>query len=204
MLTAERPKLLRFVVVFFLLFALLAWPFAFVGRGYRSLICGVGNRLVLSSAHTPYVGRLVPNPRADLEWHVFAVVWNQTTNSLAADFDIDVHQTFHLPTAVFGALALAGKFTWGGKRTVVNLLVAIAALQLRGALQFVHLERSVVDAAHAGLSDVLLVLANRSLVTPLSMAFVLPLILWFCLFRTSLVQRTTAARLPRQRARSRG
>ena len=187
MLAAGRGRLFRFAVLFFSLLALLAWPFAPVGRGYRSLICGVANRLVLSSADTPYFGRLVPNPRSGLDWHVIAAVWNQSTQSVVAQFDIDVHQTFYLPIAVFCALTLAGKWTWGGKRVFLNLLIGTMLFQLRGTLQFVYLERSIVDAAHAHLSDVLLVLVNRSLVTPLGTAYALPLILWFALFRRSIL-----------------
>lgn len=188
MLATRGGKLLRFAVLFLPLLALLAWPFAPVGRGYRALICAIANRLVLSSGHPPYVGRLVPSPRSDLDWHVIAAVWNQTTRTVDAQFDIDVHQTFYLPTAVFCALTLAGGLTWGGKRVALKLLIGIVLFQLRGTLQFVDLDRSIVDVAHARLSDVLLVLVNRSLVTPLGMAFALPLLLWFGLFRKSLVQ----------------
>ena len=168
------------------LLALLAWPFSLVGRVYRSLICGMANRLFLSSVHHPYVGRLVPSPRPDRPWHVVAIVWNLTTKSVEARFDIDVHQTFYLPTAFFCALTLAGSCIWGGRRVALKLLVGIVFFQLRGTLQFVDLDRSIVDAAHASLSDVILVVVNRSLVTPLGMAFALPLLLWFGLFRSSL------------------
>jgi hypothetical protein len=182
----SRARLLCFALLFFPLLTLLAWPFSLVGRGYRSLICGAANRLVLSSAHHPYVGRLVPSPRPDQPWHVVAAVWNLTTKSVEAQFDADVHQTFYLPTACFCALTLAGSCTWKGKRVVLKLLIGIAFFQLRGTLQFVDLDRSIVDAAHANVSDVILVVVNRSLVTPLGMAFALPLLLWFGLFRSSL------------------
>jgi len=178
---------LRFAVLFVPLFALLAWPFASVGRGYSSLICGTANRLLSSSA--PRVGRLAPNPQSGFEWHLTAMVWNQTTQSVEAQFDVDVHQTFYLPTALFTALTLAGKWTWGAKRVVPKLLMGVALFQLRGAVQFLELDRAGVDAAHARLSDVLVVLANRGLVAPLGMAIVLPLLVWFGLFRRSLVHR---------------
>ena len=173
-------------MLFIPLLAVLAWPVASVGRGYCSVICGARSVLAPPSAHARFVGRLVPDARPGREWHATAAVWDQTTRAIVAQFDVDVHQTFYLPMAVFIALTLAGRWSWGGKRVVVKLLLGIVVLQLRGTLQFVDLERIVVDAPHARLSDVLLVLVNRSLVTPLSMAIAFPLLLWFGLFRRDL------------------
>ena len=71
----------------------------------------------------------------------------------------------------------------------MKLWVGVAILQLRGALQFVALERTMVDVAHANLRDVILVIVNRSLVTPLGMAFAMPLLLWVVLFARNNLRR---------------
>ena len=193
----------RFGLLFAPLLTILAWPFAFVGKAYRSLVCGAANRFVLSSAQTGHVGRMLPDLRPGREWHAIAAVFDQSTGAVEAQFDVDIHQIFYLPTAVFCALALAGYITWGGKRTAMKLLLAVAFFQLRGALQFVRLERVVVDLAHARPLDVFLVVVNRSLVAPLGMAFALPLLLWLGLFRRSVVDNMAADQSPSSNRRAR-
>ena len=187
MRTFGRTKFARFAVLFVPLFVILAWPFAFVGRGFRSCVCSVANRFVLSSTQTDFVGQLLPDLRPGVEWHAMAAVFNRSTGSLAAGFDIDLHQIFYLPTMFFCALTLAGYWTWGGKHLVLKLLAGFAIFQLRGSLQFVRLERLVVDVALARPLDVFLVIVNRSLVAPLGMAYALPLLLWFGLFHRSVI-----------------
>ncbi|MGB8299035.1 MAG: hypothetical protein WCG85_26690 [Polyangia bacterium] len=186
MLTTDKRRLLRFAVLFLLLFALLAWPFPFVGRGYRSFVSSAVDGLVFSSAHT-HVARLVPNQRPGFAWYLTTEVWNQVSKSVEAHFDVDVHHSFCLPTAVFIALTLAGKFTWGARRIVLKLLIGILLLQLLGAVRFIALERSIAGIQF-GAVDLFLMLVNRSLAAPLGMAFAVPLILWFGLFRKSFLQ----------------
>ena len=187
MTTFGRTRGARFAVLFVPLLIILAWPFALVGRGFRSCLCSVANRFVLSSTQTDFVGRLVPDVRPGVEWHAVAAVFKKSTGSLEAGFDVDLYQIFYLPTAVFCALTLAGFWTWGGKHMVLKLLAGFAIFALRGSLQFVRLDRLVVDAALACPLDVFLVVVNRSLVAPLGMAFALPLLLWFGLFHRSVV-----------------
>jgi len=186
----HKRALWRFFAIFCPLLTVIAWPVSFIGRGYRLLVCYLGNALVVSSSGDGrYVGRLVANPRSGFEWHLDAIVFEVTTRSTAAQFDIDLHQTFYLPTAVFLALAVAGRCSWGARGFAMKLWVGVAILQLRGALQFVALERTMVDVAHANLRDVILVIVNRSLVTPLGMAFAMPLLLWVVLFARNNLRR---------------
>ena len=199
----SKARFTCFVVRFLPLLVMLAWPFAAVGSGYRSIVCGAANRFVLSSPQTGHVGRLLPDLRPGLEWHAIAAVFDRSTRSVEAQFDIDIHQIFCLPTAVFSALILAGYWTWGGKHMATKLLGGVALFQLRGALQFVRLERIVVDPALAGTLDVLLVVVNRSLVAPLGMAFAQPLLLWLGLFRRPVVESTPGDQSPSSNRRAR-
>ena len=180
----------RFAMLFLPLFAVLAWPFPSIGRGCRFLVCGAINGMIMNSTRTSRVARLVPDQRSGFEWHCVVAVWNQTTRSVEEQFPVDVHQVFYLPTSVFIALTLAGKYTGGSKRVVLKLLIGMALIQLRSTLPFIARERIVVGIAQDGLFDLLLFLVNRSLVAPLGMAFALPLLLWFGLFRRSLVRGT--------------
>jgi hypothetical protein len=106
-------------------------------------------------------------------------------------FPVDIHQVFYLPTILFAALTFVGKYTWGGKRVFVKLLVGITLFQLRPLVPFIARERMVVGLSHGGVFDLVLLLVNRSLVAPLGMAFALPLLLWLLLFRRSLVRGAT-------------
>ena len=189
MLETGKLRLRRFVLIFLPLLLVLLWPFPLVGRGYRFLLSGTVNGLVFDPTLTPSVVRLVPNPRPGSGWYLITAVWNKTTNSLESQFDVDVYQAFYLPTAVFIALTLAGRFTWGGRRLVPKLLIGVFLFQLRGSLRFIALERAIAGVRY-GSVDLLLILVNRSLVAPLGMAFALPLLLWFGLFRASLVGKT--------------
>jgi hypothetical protein len=179
-------RLGRFAIAWLVLLAVAAWPFAFVGRGYRLLVGGAVNGLIFHSPTAPSVARLTPDARPDHAWYLKTTVSQRTTGKVEGQFDVDVYQAFYLPTAVFIALTLAGRLTLGGKRAVLKLLLGIVLLQLRGWLRFIALERALSGISY-GPVDLLLLLANRSLVAPLAMAFVLPLILWFALFRRSLV-----------------
>jgi hypothetical protein len=182
-----RRKVLRFACVLTALLIILNSPFSFIGRGYCSLVCGAVNGLVLTSTHTPKFGQLVPDQRSGFEWEAIAAVRNQTTRSVASQFNVDVHHLFYLPTVVFLALTLAGQITWGGRRVVARLLVGVLLLHLRGTLPFIALERGTTGVWHDGLVDMFLVLVNESLLAPLGMTFALPLLLWFALSRKSLV-----------------
>ncbi len=182
-----RRKVLRFACVLTALLIILGWPFSFIGRGYCSLVCGAVNGLVLTSTHAPKFARLVPDERSGFEWEPIAAVRDRTTKSVNWQFNVNVHHLFYLPTVVFVALTLAGKCTWGGKRLVAKLLVGVLLLHLRGILPFILLERSATGVARDGLVDMLLVLVNESLLAPLGMTFALPLLLWFALFRRSLI-----------------
>ena len=182
-----RRRVLRFALVWTALLGVLGWPFSWVGRSYCSLVCETVNALVLTSTHTPKFAQLVPDQRPGFEWEAIAAVRDQTTKSVVWQFNVDVHHLFYLPTSVFVALTLAGRCTWGGKRLVAKLLLGVLLLQLRGMLPFVSLERTATGVAHDGLVDMLLVLVNESLLAPLGMTFALPLLLWFALFRRSLI-----------------
>jgi hypothetical protein len=185
----DRRKQLRFLILFLCLFALLGWPYARLGRGYRLLVCRAVNALIMNSTQTTSVARLLPDERPGFEWHAVIAVWNQTAKALEAKFPIDLHQPFYLPTAAFVALTLAGQRAWGGKRVLLKLLLGIILFQLRPLPIFLVRERAVVGVfQYDGLFDVLLVILNRSIIAPLGMAFALPLFVWFGLFRRSFVQ----------------
>lgn len=182
-------KPLRFLILAMLLLTVFGWPFARIGSSYVSLVCRAVNGLVMNSTQTPMVARLVPDPRPGFEWSAIIAVWNQTTKSLEAKFPIDIHQLFYLPTVFFTALALSGRWACGNRRIFAKLLLGIALFQLRPIPLFISRERAVVGVFQDnGLFDVLLVIASRSLVAPLSMAFALPLFLWFGLFRRCFVR----------------
>jgi hypothetical protein len=178
----------RFAVLLVPLLVILGWPSALVGRGFRSLVCGAIDSSIMNSTQTPKVARLVPDERLGREWHAIVAVWNQSTRKVEERFPVDLHQLFYMPAAVFTALTLAGKWTWDSRRTPWKLLAGIALFQLRPIPIFVARERAVVGLFQSdGLFDVLLVLFNRAVVAPLGMAYVLPLVLWFGLFRGSIV-----------------
>jgi len=177
--------ILRFALLFLVLFALLAWPFAFVGRGYRFAVGGAINGLILGERTNSAMVRLVPNQQPGFEWYLITTILSPTTGTVESQFDVDVYQAFCLPTAVFVALTLAGRYAWGGNRFVSKLLVGILLFQVRGSLRFIALERAVAGIEY-GSVDLVLLLVNRSLVAPLGMAFALPLLLWFGLYRRSL------------------
>jgi len=187
MIKPGTRTILRFTILFLVLFALLAWPFAFVGRGYRFAVGGAINGLILEERTTSAMVRLVPNEQPGFEWYVITTILNPTTKSVESQFDVDVYQAFYLPTAVFVALTLAGRYTWGGRRVVLKLLVGVFLFQLRGSLRFIALERAIAGIEY-GFVDLVLLLVNRSLVAPLGMAFALPLLLWFGLSRRSLAR----------------
>jgi hypothetical protein len=187
MIKSGARTILRFSILFLVLFALLAWPFTFLGRGYRFAVGGAINALILGERNTSAMVRLVPNEQPGFEWYLITKILNPTTKSVESQFDVDVYQAFCLPTAVFAALTLAGRYTWGGQRVVLKLLVGIFLLQLRGSLRFVALERALAGIEY-GFVDLVLLLLNRSLVAPLGMAFALPLLLWFGLSRRSLAR----------------
>ena len=186
-MTAGKRRLLRFGVPFLLLFLVLSWPFAFVGRGYRSLVCGAINAFVLKSTQTPRVARLVPDGRPDAEWHAIYVVWNQVEKSTEEQFDIDIHQLFYVPTAFFAALTLATRFAWSSKHMVAKLILGLALFQLRAVLPFMAQERAVIGVADRGWFDPALLLVIQIVVKPLGMAYALPLFLWFGFFRRSVL-----------------
>jgi len=186
-MTAGKRRLLRFGALFLPLFVILSWPFGWVGRGYRSLVCGAVNGWVLKSTQTSRVARLVADRRPDAEWHAVYVVWNQVEKSTEEQFDIDIHQLFYLPTAFFAALTVAARFTLKGKPMVAKLLLGIALLQLRGMLPFMAQERAVIGVANHGWFDPALLLIIQIVVKPLGMAYALPLFLWFGFFRRSVL-----------------
>jgi hypothetical protein len=186
-MTCGGLRLIRFLVLFLVLSMSLCWPFAPVGRRYVPLVCFALNGLVTNSTQTPMIARTLPDERPGFEWSAIIAVWAQTTKSLEAKFPIDIHQLFYLPTAVFAALALSSKWAFGNQRILPKLLVGIALLQMRPIPLFLSRERAVIGLFRPdGLFDVILVVASRSLVAPLGMAFALPLLLWFGLFRRSL------------------
>ena len=157
----------------------------------------------MNSTQTPKVARLVPDGRSGREWHAIVAVWNQSTRTVEERFPLDLHQLFYLPAAVFSALTLAGKWTWGGKQTLLKLLIGITLFQLRPISIFIARERAVVGVfQYDGLFDVVLVLVNRSLVAPLGMAYALPLFLWFGLFRRFIVSSPTISSLPSRHNRA--
>ena len=186
MLGEDKRRRLRFALLFLLVFAVLAWPFPLIGRGYRGMVSSAVNGLVFDPTLPRTVVQLVPNQRPGFDWYLTTAVWNQNTRSVESQFDVDVYQAFWLPTAVYIALTFAGRFAWGGKRLVLKLLIGILLFQVRGCLRFIALERAVAGLEY-GLVDLLLLLVNRSLVAPLGMAFALPLLLWFGFFRGSFI-----------------
>ena len=187
-MTKSKRRIFHFALLFLPLFLLLSWPFSWVGRGYGAFVCGAVNGLVLNSTQTPRVARLVPSGRPNADWHATYVVWNQGTKSVEEQFDIDIHHLFYLPTVFFAALTLAAGKIWGGRHLVAKLLMGAVLFQLRGMLPFIAQERAVIGVADHGLFDPALLLAIQIVVKPLGMAYLLPLLLWFGLFRRSLVQ----------------
>ncbi len=197
MTAGRRRRPLCFAVLLIPLLIIFAWPFDLVGRGYRSLVCNAINGSIMNSTLTAKVARLLPDPRPGPDWRAIVAVWNQTTRSIEERFPLDLHQLFYLPAAVFSALTLAGKWTWGGKRVVWKLLIGVALFQLRPIPIFVARERAVVGVfQYDGAFDVFLVLFNRSLVAPLGMAYALPVLLWFGLFRRSIASAARTSTLP--------
>jgi hypothetical protein len=186
-MTVGSRRRLRFVVLFLPLSLVLSWPFAFVGRNYSSLVCGAINALVLKSTRTPRVARLVPDRRPGAEWHAFYVVWNQVAKATEEQFDIDIHQLFYLPAAFFTALTLAARFAWSSKHVIAKLLLGLALFHLRAMLPFIVQERAVIGVADHGWFDPALLLVIQVVVKPLGMAYALPLLLWFGLFRGSIL-----------------
>ena len=125
MIAIGERRLLRFAAIFLPLLSILAWPYPFLGRAYRFVVCRAINDMVMNSTDTPRVARLVPDPRTGFEWHGVVAVWDQNANSVQEQFPVDIHQTFYLPTVVFAVLTIAGKFTWGGRQVPLKLLVGI-------------------------------------------------------------------------------
>jgi len=173
----------RFLMAFLPLMVVLAWPFAFIGRPYQALERGVVNSVILNSTTTPIVARLVKDPRPDHDWITVAAVWDQANKLFRDRIEIDIHQLFYLPTAVFLALVLAEKWRFGGRRTALKLVLGILSFQVRGWVPFMALEQSITGANHSGASHLVLALVNKSLVAPLGMAYAMPLFWWLGLSR---------------------
>ena len=185
--TGKRPHL-RFAALFFISFAVLAWPLSFHGRAYRFLVSSAVNGVVFTSAEPPGMARLVPDRRPGFEWYLTATIPRPSGPLAESHFDVDVYQAFCLPTAVLVALTLAGSSAPRGKRVLLKLLSGILVLQLRGSVRFIALERALAGIDY-GSVDLVLLLVNRSLVAPLGMAFAFPLLLWIGLFRPTFIRR---------------
>jgi hypothetical protein len=184
-----RRKLLRFGSILVPAFALMAWPFAFVGRGFRHFMCWGVNGLILNPADAPDVARLLPNLKPGRDWHATAAVWNQPTQILGFKMDVDLHQSAYLPLALFTALSVAGRATLGRRYFSIRLqLLGIALLVARSSLRYVLLRRNADGFPHRDPLDLLLQIANLSLGAPLGMAYAFPLILWIVLFRKAVAE----------------
>lgn len=185
---SRKRKSTCFLLILLPLLLGLTWPISRIGSAYRAVLCRWVNRAIMNSTHTSDVVRLVEDPRPGHDWHAVAALWNQDSHSVGATFDVNIHQTNYLPTAVFVALMVAGKFAWGTRFLVMKVLFGVLLFQMRGLLPLVALERAVNGTAHAGPLDLLISLVDRSLVSPLGMAFALPFLLWFGLCRRDLLR----------------
>ena len=186
--TTGKRQQVRFAALFFISFAVLAWPLSLHGRAYRFLVASAVNGVIFNSAASAGMARLVPNRRAGFEWYLTAAISSPSGPLAESQFDVDVYQAFCLPTAVFVALTLAGSSAPRGKRVLLKLLSGILVLQLRGSVRFIALERALAGIDY-GAVDLVLLLVNRSLVAPLGMAFAFPLLLWIGLFRPTFMRR---------------
>ena len=186
-MTAERKKLLRFVLVFIFTLALLAWPFPFLGRGCGAAVCWGVNRWITTAKDDYDVASVERDTRPGYEWHVTEVVWHRPTHSLRAKFDVDIHQTLYLPLMVFASLMVASRATVGNRHFRVGReALGLLLLVLRAMLRFVLLERWTDGLAHDGPFDMFLHLIQLAVAAPRGMAVAFPLILWLLLSRKAL------------------
>lgn len=189
MTASARRKSIRFALVFIPTFIILVWPFAFVGRGFRSLACRAVNGLIMNPPDQPDLARLVPDPAPGREWHATAAVWNQPGQFVAFNMDVDLHQVAYLPLMLFIALLVAGMVTLGRRRFPVHWQVlGVGLLLARSSLRFVLLSRQADNLPHRGPLDLFLQITNLSICAPLGMAYAFPLLLWFVLFRRALLE----------------
>ena len=184
-------KLLSFASVLVPAFVLVVWPFSFVGRGFRWLMCQGVNGVIMPPADAPDVARLLPDTNPGRDWHATAAVWNQPTGALVFKMDVDLHQSAYVPLALFIALSVAGRVTLGRRYFPIRLqLLGIALLIARSSLRYILIRRNADGLPHRAPVDLLLQIANLSLGAPLGMAYAFPLVLWLVLFRRAVTEMT--------------
>jgi hypothetical protein len=186
-----RRRLLRFALVLVPSFALLAWPFPWVGRACATTLCWSVNKWIMTDKDTRDVPSLERDIRPGYEWHVAEVVWNRPTNSMRARFEVDFHQTLYLPIMLFVALSVAGRAAFGNKHFRLRLeLLGLALLVARALLRFILLERWTDGQPHEGPFDMFLQLLQLAVAAPRGMAVAIPLLLWLLLSRRALIAAT--------------
>jgi hypothetical protein len=187
-----RRKSVRFALILVPALALLAWPFAFAGRGCRAALCWTVNRWILTSTDGPEFARLSVDARSGFEWQVTEVVWNNPSQLVLAKFDVDIHQTLYFPFMVFVALSLTSRLTFGNKYFLARWeILGLALLLVRGFLRYMLLERWTDGLAHDGPFDMFLQLLQLALAAPRGMTVAFPLILWLVLSRKALRKATS-------------
>jgi len=67
MIAPGTRRIFRCAILFLGVFALLAWPFAFVGRDYRHVVAGGISGPILSASDTSATVQLVPNRQPGFE-----------------------------------------------------------------------------------------------------------------------------------------